>query len=451
MTAPTMPPPMSLLLVRLLVRLLMIPLAPLLMIPLAPLLMIPLALLTACDDPPPALPRCLPLDACACPAPPCPIPTPPLTPPTPVVPSPAMPALVRSQAAHNNLDIIWHDDRLFFAFRTAPSHFASPATTLYIVSTTDHTTWRYEGQINERRDLREPRFLSIGGQLHLYYARLGQTSTDFEPGGAAMVTYHGRPDDWSEPQDATELGLPEGFIPWRFAVADGTAYLTGYTGGEGIYGSETSDLAVYWLQSRDGLRWTPVAPDQPIVLRGGVSEAGFALLPGGREVVMVARNEAGDLDPTTGEPRFGSRICRGPIDAPAGWRCVDDRRKYDSPLVFRHGEQIWLIARRNVTETGDYDLGGEGTLIVRRLRNLGDYWVKPKRCALWSVNPSTLAVEHALDLPSAGDTCFVSRVPLDAQQSLIYDYTSPLDRPDVAWLDAQTRPTSIHRMTLALP
>ncbi|MCB9551500.1 MAG: hypothetical protein H6705_06385 [Myxococcales bacterium] len=413
-------------------------------------LLLALALLAGCGDTDPYPTRCPALDACACPAPPCLVDAPTLTAAETVVPSDAMPPQIRSQPAHNNLDIAWHRDRLFFVFRTAPTHFASPEATLYVVSTTDHREWRYEGAFNERRDLREPRLLSVGGRLLLFYARLGQDSTDFEPGGAAMLAYNG-PDDWSEPREADALGFPEGFIPWRFARAGADVYLTGYTGGEDIYGASDSDLAVYWLKSRDGLTWAPAVDGHPIVLRGGISETGFAFLPGEREVVMVARNEAGDLDPETGEPRFGSRICRGPVDDPAAWRCADDPRKYDSPLVFRHGEAIWLIGRRNVTETGHYDDGGEGTLVARRLRQLVDYWVTPKRCALWSVNPSTLAVEHVLDLPSAGDTCFASAVPLDGTQYLLYDYTSPVEETELVWMDGQRRPTLIHRMTLALP
>lgn len=409
-----------------------------------------LALLAACGEDEPYATRCPALDACACPAPPCAVAAPTLTPALTVVPSDAMPPQIRSQPAHNNLDIAWHAGRLFFVFRTAPTHFASPAATLYVVSTTDHREWRFEGAFNEGRDLREPRLLSVGGRLLLFYARLGESSLAFAPGGAAMLAYTG-PDDWSEPREADALGFPEGFIPWRFATAGGEVYLTGYTGGEDIYGSSESDLAVYWLKSRDGLTWTPAIDGHPVVLRGGVSETGFALLPGEREVVMVGRNEAGDLDPATGAPRFGSRICRGPVDDPAAWRCADDRRKYDSPLVFRHGEAIWLIGRRNVTETGAYDDGGEGTLVARRLRQLVDYWVTPKRCALWSVNPSTLTVEHVLDLPSAGDTCFASVVPLDRTQYLLYDYTSPVEETELVWMDGQRLPTSIHRMTLVLP
>ncbi len=411
------------------------------------LLALPLALL-ACDDDPFST-RCPQYDACLCPAPPCAVTTATQSAATPVVPGATMPPQVTSQPAHNNLDIAWHQGRLYFAFRTAPNHFASPDTVLYVVSTTDHVEWRYEGTFAEGRDLREPRFLAIADRLFLFYARLGTRSVDFEPGGATMVEYNG-PDDWSEHRTPEQLGLPPGFIPWRIDHVDGVARMTGYTGGEDIYGSADSDLAVYWLESRDGLTWAPVIPGEPIILRGGVSETDIAHLPGG-DIVLVARNEAGDLDPETGEPRFGSRICRGSSTTLAGWRCVDDPRKYDSPLVWRHRDTVWLIGRRHLTETGAYDLGADGALATLRLRYLVDYWVHPKRCALWSIDPDTLAVTHVMDLPTAGDTCFASAVPLDADQYLVYDYRSPLDDPDIDWMRAQTKETGIYRLTLALP
>ncbi len=403
-----------------------------------------IALLAGCDDPPFET-LCDDLNACACPAPPCTASAPQVSTAEVVVPSAAMPAGVVSQAAHNNLDIALHDGRLFFVFRTAPSHFASPETRLYVVSTTDHVEWRFEGVFHEGRDLREPRFLSLDGTLFLFYARLGESSIDFEPGGAVLVTYTG-PGDWSEPLDA----FPAGFIPWRIERRGAEAWLIGYTGGEDIYSSDESALAVAWFKSTDGVNWLPAVntDDGGVVLRGGISETGLAFTSDGG-VVAVGRNEAGDE--VTGEIRFGSRICRAEAGALGDWTCNDDPRKYDSPLVFRHGETIYLVGRRNVTEDGRFDLGGEGSLVGRRLRYLADYWVQPKRCALWTVDRETLTVSHVLDLPSAGDTCFASVVQLDAHQYLLYDYTSPLDDPDRVWMDGQNGETSIHRMTLVLP
>ncbi|MCA9541440.1 MAG: hypothetical protein KC620_21230, partial [Myxococcales bacterium] len=371
--------------------------------------------------------RCVDLSACLCETPPCQVDAPTISEAIQVVPAEGLPPQIISQNAHNNLDLVLHDGRLFFVFRTAPSHFASDQTVLYVMSTTDQQTWRYEGAFHEGTDLREPRFLSIGGRLFLFYARLGDDPLAFEPGGARRVEYRG-PDDWTPPEPVFDAG----FIPWRFQHDGDRALLIGYRGGENIYAGD-DPIDVEWLQSRDGLDWQPVAPGHPVVLHGGVSETAFALLPDGG-VVAVGRNEAGD------ERGFGARICRASADALGDWTCRDEPRKFDSPVAFRQGDAVWLIGRRNVTETGAYDLGGEGTIIQRRLRNLADYWVHPKRCALWRVDPEALTVTHVLDLPSAGDTCFASVLPLDADQWLVYDYSSPETQPDLAWMDGQNGP-----------
>ncbi len=387
---------------------------------------------------PPEEARCVSLGVCGCPTPPCVTDTIHFVDATVVAPSSNLPPEVVSQMAHNNLDIIWFEDRLFFSFRTAPNHFASPETTLYVVSTTDHKTWRYEGVFNEEADLREPRFMVFDGRLTLFYARLGTDALSFEPGVTKRTQYRG-PGVWSAP----EVVFEPGFIPWRIKHRDGQAYLMGYTGGEHIYSGEEGELQVRWLRSEDGETWAPVSGDG-IILRGGVSETDFAFLESGA-VVIVSRNEAGDAG------GFGSRVCRAEAGAYDSWRCADDLRKFDSPHVFRHGSSVYLIGRRNVTETGYFDLGGDGPLPQRRLANLADYWVRPKRCALWRVDVERLTVTHLLDFPTAGDTCFASTVPVGPHQRLMYDYTSPPDSPDTVWMDGQHGPTHIYRTTLLFP
>lgn len=389
-------------------------------------------------------PDCAALDACSCAAPPCVIrdDTVTQTAPVTVAPDPTLPAEVRSQAAHNNLDLVWHGGRLYFAFRTAPSHFASADARLYVVSTADQQAWRFEAAFHLERDLREPRFLSVGGQLWLYMAVLGTDSLAFEPGETRVSAMTG-PGAWTEP--ALHPDLPGDFIPWRIRTVDGVGYLMGYTGGAGVYTQTDEPVRVYWLQTADGDRWAPVAPETPVVLEGGVSEADFALLPGD-QVLLVGRNEAGD----TGG--FGSRICRGPMRSPDAWRCADDPRKYDSPLVIHHGERVWLVGRRNLTDTGHYDLGmTDRSLAEQWAFNQTAYWRAPKRCSLWAVDPEGLAVDFVADLPSAGDTCFASAVPLSGDDWLLYNYSSPFEDPDRTWRAGQNGPTFIYRTTLGLP
>jgi hypothetical protein len=188
-----------------------------------------------------------------------------------------------------------------------------------------------------------------------------------------------------------------------------------------------------------------VIPDQPVVLTGGSSETDFVFLDDG-SLLAVSRNEMGD------ETGWGMKICRAWPDALGDWQCVADRRKYDSPLLFRHRDQVYLIGRRNMTETGDYDLQRRDLCdFLQTLTYELDYWFRPKRCSLWRVDPDALAVEFILDLPSCGDTCFPGIVPLGRGNYLVYNYTSPLDGNDPFWLQGQLNPTLIYGIMLTLP
>jgi hypothetical protein len=357
-----------------------------------------------------------------------------------IVPADTMAEGVVSQPSHNNLDVIWFENRLFFAFRTSRTHFASRDTVMYIVSTTDHVNWTLEFEFANEWDLREPRFLAFDGKLFFYFAQLGENPISFDPQFALVSEYEG-PCGWSEP----ERILQDEFIPWRTKTIDGVPYMIGYTGGNNIYEPGGEPLKVYWYTTDDGRNFTPVIDGQEVVLEGGTSETDWVIMDNG-DLVAIARNEAGD------ELGWGSKICRADASDLGTWNCVADPKKYDSPLLFRHGQEIYLIGRRNVSEDGHYDL---------MMRNLEpaeqdmvyqvDYWQKPKRCALWRVDPEAMSVEHVMDLPSAGDTCFAGMVPLNDNAYLIYNYTSPLDDLDISWMDAQLGDTLIYRTTLHLP
>jgi len=346
---------------------------------------------------------------------------------------------VTPQVSNNNLDIAWYDGRIFLAFRTAPTHFASSETVMYVVSTTDEVNWRYEGTFAQDTDLREPRFAAIGDSLVLYFAILGDNAIAFEPQGTVHYRYES-PGVWGP-----EVVWPDAtFIPWRIKDIDGTLYLIGYTGGTGIYEPDSPPLEISLLKSSDGETWEPVVPDLPVVQVGGGSETDFVFLDSG-DLVAVSRNEKGDAF------GFGSKICRAPASDLASWSCIADPKKYDSPLLFRDGQDIWLVGRRNVTEDGHYDLGKtELTPSEQFFDYQLNYWSTPKRCALWRVDPDTLTVTWELDLPSRGDTCFASVLDTD-DGLLLYNYSSDPEGPDLSWLEGQTRPTFIHRMILDLP
>lgn len=345
----------------------------------------------------------------------------------------SLPAEVVPQTSNNNLDVILHNGRYYFAFRTAPSHFASTETVLYVVSSTDQKNWTFETSFAMGTDLREPRFLSLNGTLFLYFAVLGDDPLDFEPQGSRVSIFDGA--TWSEPAAIFDVG----FIPWRTRVVDGVAYLIGYIGGENIYDGDGELIQLHFLTTQDGLNFTGVVPEQPVVLESGGSETDWAFLPDGG-LVAVVRNEAGD-----DQTGWGSKICRAEAGALADWTCVGDPKKYDSPLLFTHNDTVYLVGRRNVTETGAYDLGlDELSPEDQTLQYEAAYWNEPKRCALWEVDPDALTVTFVLDLPSRGDTCFPSALPIDEHTWRIYNYSSDINGPDLVWVEGQMAPTYIY-------
>jgi len=164
-------------------------------------------------------------------------------------------------------------------------------------------------------------------------------------------------------------------------------------------------------------------------------------------LIAVMRNEAGD------ETGWGSKICRAEAGALGDWSCVGDKKKYDSPLLFRDGDAVWLVGRRHLTETGNYDLDRdelsheEQTLLYEI-----EYSLERKRCSLWRVDPETLDVAFEFDLPSKGDTCFASMLPGSSPGVVtVYNYSNPLDTEgDPSWLVGQGQPTIIYRADVVL-
>jgi len=356
-----------------------------------------------------------------------------------VVPSDAIPSTIRPQDANNNLDVTWHEGRLWLAWRSAPTHFASADTRMHVVSRLpDEATWRDEGTFHLGTDLREPQLVSTPDGLVLYMATLGTNPLAFEPGGSVVSAYRG-PGDWSEP----EAVFPDDFIPWRIEEGpDGGFEVMGYTGGGNIYAFDGTRIRILWLVSEDGRTWSPHpdAGEDGEVLQGGGSETSLVHLDDG-SIVAVVRNEAGDED------GFGSKICTAPADDLGTWTCGLDPRKFDSPLVLRDAGGVWLIARRNVTEDGHYDLGQTDLPVEEQALNYqAAYWNERKRCAIWSVDPEARTVTWLQDLPSRGDTCFPSavRAPDDAGWWL-FDYTNDPDGDDLVWLQGQTSPTFVYR------
>ena len=353
-----------------------------------------------------------------------------------IVPAVGLPAQAVTLRANNNLDVVRHDGRVFLAWRTSTTHFAGPEAAVNVVSSTDEEHWRFETRITTGADLREPRFLSLNGKLMLYMARLGSDPFAFEPQGIS-VSERTSKGAWTSLQTVG----PKGFIVWRLRVLNGRALMVGYTGGENLYKFDGNPMQVQMLASMDGYDWQPAFGTDPVVLQGGGSETDFNVSPAGK-LFAVVRNEAGDKD------GYGSKLCTAEAEKLGVWKCRPDPKKYDSPLVFNHDGETFLIGRRNVTDTGNYDVS-TGPRLWRVIRNELAYISSAKRCALWRWDEGKGRMAFLMDLPSRGDTCFASVIPSsEPDQVIVYDYSSDINGPDLPWAAGQRRDTFVYRHVL---
>ena len=193
-------------------------------------------------------------------------------------------------------------------------------------------------------------------------------------------------------------------------------------------------MQVHWLTTDDGWNWQPVVAGPARGARG--RRLGGRL----RDRCTTARWWRWSATrPATAAA--GARRSAGPRrPARASWRCRNDPRKFDSPLLFRAGRR---------------GLPGRPPAPARR-RRLRPRPAPParrrcRRCSTSSTTGATpsaarsggstrarLEVTWQVDLPSRGDTCFAAVVRRRATaRSHVYNYSSPLDGPDLPWVAGQ--------------
>ena len=342
-----------------------------------------------------------------------------------VVPASNLPPGVSAQAGNNNVAIAMHKGRLFMAWRTGPFHFASSSARLYVVSSANNgRIWDFEREVYMGTDLREPFLVSFKGRLILTFFRAGTNPLAFEPQHMWRTVRNGRA-NWTAPETWGE----EGEVPWAFKVHEGKVYATTYKGPH--YSTDPAVLEVRFYVSDDGLDWRPVGTQGPVVYRGGVSEVGFDFDAAGN-LWGVTRSEDGDA---TG---FGSHLVSAPAADLAAWQfpATCDPNIYESPRMFRHGDDLYLIARRD--PCSPYDMGWNFLPFdIRRLVYLAAYSLRPKRTALFRIDTASRKVVWVRDLPGCGDTAFASIIQTGPDSFLVANYTSPLWFTWRTWLAGQ--------------
>jgi hypothetical protein len=290
-------------------------------------------------------------------------------------------------------------------------------------------SWDFEAKVFMGSDMREPRFLVVGDKLFYYNFQAGKNMFSFTPMHIWAMERKGL-GSWTEPKQVFQPKC----VLWRSKTIADQAYLTAYCG-EGEYTGGNAGIQIYLLTTKDGYNFEPVDPKKPVIATGG-SETDFEIDRAGN-LYGVIRNEAGDGN------SWASKVCAAQAGDLANWKCVDTEYKPDSPLVFKHDDDIYVIGRRSLG--GTYDRGDRWLPnSTESLYYLARYWWTKKRTALYRLDKEKLALEPVLDFPSKGDTSFAGLVQLNDNQYLMYNYSSDPEGKDRVWMSGQLHQTNIY-------
>lgn len=329
--------------------------------------------------------------------------------------------------SNNNVDAIAYKGRYYMSCRSAPTHFASEKTRMYILSSTDMQDWKVEHEIAMGRDKREPRFAIQGDSLYMYFFTGSKHWYEFKP-DALLVTATDGNGKWSE---SASTGL-DGYVPWRVRIKDGTMYMSAYYGVDLYNKNHKGDLRLF--TSTDARTWQPLTA-QPQIGEPTAEEGEFIF------------DKNGHLYGTIRLESTGSLIVRADSNDLGNWKYNRSKFKYDSALLFEHNDEIYLIARRNVP--GEVDRSkkwlGENT---QRLLNLAKYSLSSKKTALYKLDKTTLDIVHVMDFESNGDNAFPAIVKLSDHQYGIFNYSSDIDTDNKIWIEGQIGKTYLYYSTL---
>ena len=122
---------------------------------------------------------------------------------------------------------------------------------------------------------------------------------------------------------------------------------------------------------------------------------------------------------------WGSRIFYFDMESmpsPAWTSNVSNPYIYESPRMFNHEGELYLVARTD--PTGPFMSSNNGVLppTLHHLYDLAAYSLRPHGTAMWKLNRDTAELEWLLDLPGCGDTAFPRSVCLER---LVRAYVTP--------------------------
>jgi len=229
------------------------------------------------------------------------------------------------------------------------------------------------------------------------------------------MEYHGE-GNWSKQESWAQPGE----IAWQYQIENDTAYVMSYLGDH--YGLKFPKIKVYFNKSSDGINWEPVNSSQPVIYVGGISEIGWMFDLEGI-VYGVGRNEDGD---TSG---WGRRVLTNVNKSFTCFGSQSDPNIIESPRMFRHGNDLYLVGRTDPTGTFQINNWAEDLLPknLHHYLDLGEYSLRPHGNAIWKVLKGSGKLWKMLDLPGCGDTSFPSILRVGAHKYWLANYSSPLD------------------------
>jgi len=299
-------------------------------------------------------------------------------------------------------------------------------TMIYIISSIDSgNSWDFEHQIYLESDLREPFFIEMNGILIFSFFQAGIDPLAFEPKYLLRIFRKGF-QSWTEP----EVWGHSGEIAWQLRAINNTAWATSYSGDH--YGP-TGNITVYFNYTNDGINWKPVNSEIPEVYVGGVSEVGWQFDLNGN-FWGVLRNEDGDSS------GWGSRVAYADSEDLGNWQLFPTNGSnpwiFESPRMFRHGSDLYLIARNDIN--GPYDLGYTDLgFDEQKYIYLGEYSLREHTTSLYYIDQISKSVVWIMNIPGDGDTAFPSILRIGTHRYLIANYSSPLNHPDWSWIEGQ--------------
>ncbi len=327
------------------------------------------------------------------------------------------------QHSNNNLDLVKYHERYYLAFRTAPTHFASRKTVLYIISSPDLEQWTYEGEVKMGRDLREPRFAVYHDTLNLYFFSASTNIFRFDPQQVFVMRSTGR--GWTE---SASVQL-DGFVPWRVREHNDTLYLSAYYGKHLYKKNHHSDLRLF--TSTTATNWQPLSKDPQIdVLSAEEGEFIF--------------DKAGDLYSTVRLEGTGALVCKADKSNPGNWQKVKRTKyKYDSALMFDHNDEVYVVSRKN--NDGEMDkVKHRKNEKQGKLRNLLRYWYTTKCTALYKLDKDSLTLNEVAVFPSTGDCSYPAISKLDNNTYVLMNYSSNIKGRKKNWFTGQMGRTYIY-------